>query len=356
MLKEQKFGKDITKGFRALVEKFLEVGPVGAQVALSDNSAVYALLTDKKMAEKADPYAPYYPGNAANFVKYVTRRKEPSGPVIFVLRPCEVKAVVELSKLGQVNLDNITLVSFDCAGTVPRTEFKEKAIPSGTDFMKKRDSWEVREICKSCDLVRHPAADVQVMLFDAKGDLVPIYAATEKGKRLVELLDGDAKDTEPPSDGLAKEQTARLDAQKKLFARLDSDVAGDDNLFRTFASCINCHNCMTNCPICICRECFFESEALEFDADTVIELAGRKGALRAPADTMLFQIGRMSHMSTSCVGCGACEEACPQDIPVGRVFKWVASRTQALFDYHAGYSFNEQIPLKEFKEDELSPV
>jgi formate dehydrogenase (coenzyme F420) beta subunit len=38
-------------------------------------------------------------------------------------------------------------------------------------------------------------------------------------------------------------------------------------------------------------------------------------------------------MSTACVGCGQCSNACPNDIPVMELFRTVAQRTQAVFDY-----------------------
>jgi len=60
-------------------------------------------------------------------------------------------------------------------------------------------------------------------------------------------------------------------------------------------------------------------------------------------------------MSTSCVACGACEEACPEDINIGQIFKWVGENTQSIFEYKAGRSWDEEIPLKEFSEEELEP-
>ena len=49
-----------------------------------------------------------------------------------------------------------------------------------------------------------------------------------------------------------------------------------------------------------------------------LRLTARCGFLPEP---LLFQLGRMSHMSLSCVSCGMCEDACPVDIPVGRIFQ-----------------------------------
>jgi formate dehydrogenase subunit beta len=71
------------------------------------------------------------------------------------------------------------------------------------------------------------------------------------------------------------------------------------------------------------------------------------------SDTLLFQITRLNHMATSCVGCGLCTSVCPSDIAVGTVFRALGARVQALFDYHPGRSLEEPAPVQEFREDEL---
>jgi formate dehydrogenase subunit beta len=61
----------------------------------------------------------------------------------------------------------------------------------------------------------------------------------------------------------------------------------------------------------------------------------------------------MFHVSQTCVGCGACEEACPQGIPLTKYFKGNSERLQGVFDYMAGRSLDETIPYVTFQEEEL---
>jgi len=62
------------------------------------------------------------------------------------------------------------------------------------------------------------------------------------------------------------------------------------------------------------------------------------------------------HMGTACVGCGQCANACPNDIPLTQLFRMVAHRTQAAFDYQAGRSADEPPPLTIFKEEEFDEI
>jgi formate dehydrogenase subunit beta len=84
--------------------------------------------------------------------------------------------------------------------------------------------------------------------------------------------------------------------------------------------------------------------------------AKRKGSIKMPRDTTLFHLGRMSHMATSCVGCGLCEQACPSNIPLLKIFKTVSYNVQQIFKYVPGRDLEEPLPLTTFKEDELRSV
>ena len=80
------------------------------------------------------------------------------------------------------------------------------------------------------------------------------------------------------------------------------------------------------------------------------------GGLRLPPETLLFHIGRMLHMSLSCVSCGACEDACPTSIPVAQVFSLVGSKNQEEFGYIPGRSPDEPPPLRIYEEEEFEEV
>jgi formate dehydrogenase subunit beta len=61
-------------------------------------------------------------------------------------------------------------------------------------------------------------------------------------------------------------------------------------------------------------------------------------------------------MSTACVGCGQCSNACPNDIPVMELFRTISQSTQQAFEYEAGISIEQDPPLSVFYEDEFPEV
>ena len=144
----------------------------------------------------------------------------------------------------------------------------------------------------------------------------------------------------------------REQAQKEL----ESRATGLDNLLDTFSKCINCHNCMRVCPICYCQQCFFDSNDMKFAFDDYLERAKVTGGLRLPPETLLFHIGRMLHMSLSCVSCGACEDACPTAIPVAQIFSLIGNKNHEEFDYVPGRSLDESLPLRKYEEEEFEEV
>ena len=148
----------------------------------------------------------------------------------------------------------------------------------------------------------------------------------------------------------------RKKKKKEVQERLKSKVMGIDNLLDVFSDCINCHNCRSACPICYCRQCYFESEKMKLPSDDYLMRAESKGALRFLPDTLLFHLGRMTHMSLSCVGCGACEDACPMSIEVAQIFSFVGERSQGLFSYIPGKNAEEPLSLRIYKEDEFHEV
>jgi formate dehydrogenase subunit beta len=98
------------------------------------------------------------------------------------------------------------------------------------------------------------------------------------------------------------------------------------------------------------------TDVFDHEPNQYLRWAQKKGAVKMPTDTLLYHITRLAHMSTACVGCGQCTNACPNDIAVMPLFRMIAHKSQQAFDYEAGRNLEEKPPLSEFKEDEFAEI
>ena len=317
----------------------------------------YVLIKDKSILKDSNYLPPTMFVQGAKAISSISRLDEGKIKIAAIMRPCEVRATIEIAKLGQVNLENITIISMDCPGVLKSSDFlkdPDKQIKIFEEAAKKSDDKIMRPVCQICDKSSMVSGDIHIGTIGAKKDTIFIISNSKKGDEVANKLDLDLKDNIDSWESKVKIiSEEKHKKRKKLHKELKAKVGGLDNLVETFSHCINCHNCMRVCPVCICRLCYFDSEKVKHTAEDYLDRAESKGSLRFLPDTALFQIGRMMHMSISCVSCGACEDACSMEIPVAQIFSMIADETQGLFDYVSGRSLDEPIPLIAYKEEEL---
>lgn len=357
---------DVTSALRGFLKRLLETEAVEAVLVPMETpagSVIPALVTDPALLDAAAPLAPVLGLNAARVVGPVTVR-QPRGRVAAVLRPCEYRALVELVKLQQAALDDLVTVVMDCPGTytVPvyqtmrangRVDLAGLLSGMRTGDLAPQSGYSFRDACQMCEKPHAEGGDVWLELFGA--DLsagIPVVLSEE--------LAGTLALSSAPEDGRRAEVVdkivrARTQTRDAWFAEIRERLE-KEGVEGVFAACVRCHNCMTVCPICYCKTCLFKSPVMEHEPIQYMNWAQRKGAYRLPADTMLFHLTRLNHMVLSCIGCGLCTDACPADLPVGRVFRAVGQQVQAVFDYVPGRSVEEPLPLITFREDEWSQV
>ena len=333
------------------------------------NVVMPTLVTDPKQLNGTDPLAPVFPLNAAKIVSRLTR-KPMGAKVAVVLRPCEIRAFVELVKLKQGRIEEVILVGIDCLGAFNNSDYIHIAGKKEEEFTSRfyRDvlsgknltfeGFDLASACKVCENPVPNGADILIGLFGIDiNDQLLIQARTPKGETLYDSLD--LSETEEPHERLAAveslvaERTAHRD---KMFAETTEATNSLEKLNTYFAECVNCYNCRVACPVCYCKECVFVTDVFNHDPVQYLRWAHRRGVIKMPTDTVFYHMTRIAHMSTSCVGCGQCTNACPNNIPVMELFKTVSYHTQKAFDYEAGRSIGDDLPLSVFREDELAEV
>jgi formate dehydrogenase subunit beta len=278
------------------------------------------------------------------------------------MRPCEIRAAIELYKLNQIHLDNIILVSHDCVGAVPLKTYvddpagSEKAFDEMLEARESNDA-AVKPVCRICVDFSLVDSDIHLGMIGLDGKSALLLANSDKGEALLDAMDmACEEDATAWSQAVAKLKVAREGKRSESLARTGVGLQGFDGLHETFSACIGCHNCQSACPICYCRQCYFDSEVAKKDQAALLNTAITRGGIAFPGDRVMFHTGRMAHMSLSCVSCGQCTDACPVAIPVADVFSYMAGLTQDTFEYMAGVRDGEPLPLRQYREKELAGV
>jgi len=351
---------------RRLLADLLEKGLVDAVLTPrpvpGGGNLAQALVDKPALLADADPVAPVMPVQSARILSALTAGGAPYR-LAAVLKACEVRAAVELAKLKQVDLGRVVLIGIDCLGTYEPNDYAA-LVAAGQDptahalaaaaagAVTPLAGAAFREACQMCEQPIAEGCALSVALLGGGGQALVSGAA-----ELLEVL-GYPEAPEPAGRAVAvaalvAERTATRDC---MLGEVRARVHDMDGLLAEFGRCIRCYNCMTACPICYCKECVFRSATFDHAPAAYEGWLHRHGALRLPADTLLFHLTRLNHMSASCVGCGVCSSACPNDLPVAQLFRAVGREVQALFDYHPGRSLSDELPLAVFREDELGDV
>ena len=299
---------------QGLLRSLLEKGVVEAllvPMTLPAGNTAPMLVTDAAALERADPLAPVLPINAARAASQLTMtgHKEKLG---VVLRACEIRALVELVKFQQAELENTLIIGVDCLGTYPVPDYQgagsKQAVVDGllagavTGDLKPYEGMAFRAACQICEQPL-PAGEHVALAVGLLG--------VERGKLYLRAREdvADALGLEGNGAPAGRKAAAgrlvaaRTEARDAAYAGFRERVHSMEGLLQEFSTCIRCHNCMINCPICYCRECIFRTPTFEHESQLFFQWAERKGTVRLLPDTLLFHLTRLNHMVTSCVGC-----------------------------------------------------
>jgi formate dehydrogenase (coenzyme F420) beta subunit len=355
--------------FKAVLQSGDFAGLLVAQHLPMRSTVMPTLVTDPDKLEGIDPLAPVFPINAAKVVSKLSR-KPIGGRIAVVLRPCEIRAFIELVKLKQGSVEDILLIGIDCLGAYGNVDYARFAGANGQDSTLKFyqnvsdgkgtafEDFDLSPACKACDHPIPENADLLIGLLG--GDLVTSLSAEAKspaGEALLEKLGLQAMEQPEKRKNAIGELLAERSAYRDSMFVETSEATKDLNrLMNYLAACVNCYNCRVACPVCYCKECVFVTDVFDHEPSQYLSWAKRRGILKMPTDTVFFHLTRLAHMSTACIGCGQCSNACPNNVPVMELFRTIANYTQKAFDYEAGRSLEDEPPLSAFREKEFSEV
>ena len=348
---------------KSLLEKGVVEAMVIPKALPSQDGFVQTLIRDPEKLNGVCVLSPTMPVQSARVISNLSV-KNLGMKVAAILR-----AAVELAKFLQVKLENLTLIGIDCPGTFEVPDYAKMVQegkggePLRKELLKSMEKGEIsppsgytfRTACQMCEYPV-PQTGVIIKLFGYKADQeIGIEIGDKLEKEIEEKGVLSFSDSEPASRGevvnkVIAERTKKRDALFQEFKEIVKDL---QSFLDRFSTCVRCHNCMVACPICYCKECVFRTPVFEHDGDQFLRWADRKGGIRMPTDTLIFHLIRMSHMVTSCIGCGLCDSACPSRLPVATLFRSVGDRIQKMFQYVPGRNIEEVPPVAAFREDEL---
>ena len=359
--------KGVEETMRDFLQYLLTENKVKGVISLTKRQSTqdvgYSLITQAEDLEEARPLYPLMPANGGKILARLTMTAPSKEPLAAVLKPCELRSFIELVKRAQGNLENILLISLTCPGVFPLEKSLngdlENAIPEYWNQTQNADLIPgTRPTCQSClHFTPHNAALVISLVGENNLDKsCRIFLTSNKGSEFAQGLGGSVQEQELESKDTELLRRKREADRTKRFEQIAAEASGISGIVKTFGKCIGCHGCSSVCPICYCDLCFFDSRENESSPFVFENDLERKGATRLPSGTIYFHLGRLSHMSVSCTGCGMCADVCPVDIPVSTVFAKVGESVQKAFDYTPGMSIEETVPFAIYKEGEFAEV
>lgn len=252
-----------------------------------------------------------------NLARYLV--KYPGKKIGIVAKGCDTRAIVSLIKEKKVNRDNICIIGVSCGGMTAVSDIDKKVPVSIIDSITENSGKIIITAGESkTELERKDFINVSC------GDCIypnPVISDETTGEKVTP----------------AKDRYGKIKEFEKL-----SEKERAEYFKKEFDKCIRCYACREVCPVCYCKECFTDSsEPKWIDSGTEY------------TDKSMYLIIRAFHMVGRCVDCGACTRVCPKGVDLNIMMNKIASDLKDNFQFEAGVSPDEKIPLITYKEDDF---
>jgi formate dehydrogenase subunit beta len=290
---------------------------------------------------KVNPLLPLMMENAAEALRQAMEL-EPQVSFAAVLRPCEVRAVIEMAKRGRFDLSRLVIVGVDCLATYDADFYHEVNANHPDDpywlmheslrFAQKGQITPYRYRI-ACQLCERPAADYQAV--DIMLGIIGVNArekvlvlADERSDvrfKLHKITDRKATEREAVEREVSLWRLAerRKEATARKLEEMGLADANMGVIMGYMSKCTLCGDCVEACPLC---------------TDELSE------AFKQGKETFINAFVNHSDRLVSCAACGMCQAHCPEDIPLCAINRALSQRIQARMSYVPGRDASEPRP------------
>jgi formate dehydrogenase subunit beta len=256
--------------------------------------------------------------NLASYAYF--KAEEYTGKIGIILKPCDVKSIVQLISEGLLAKDRVCAIVTGCSGIIDFKKIQKQAGGSKIISVKADEkNIEAVTVEKTMDL-----------------ELSGFYAD--------KCYSCNISDNPPYFDefieNTEKLSIIRHDNYAAVGEFENRDIAEVYAFWeKEFSRCIRCYACRNVCPLEVCRDrCIAQLDMPHWQSQKIDSAEGK-----------FFQQIRVFHLAGRCTECGECERACPANIPIVTMMKKVNKDILRLFDFIPGMDPGAKPPLLTFK-------
>jgi formate dehydrogenase subunit beta len=297
------------------------------------------MIEDPRLLKEVNPFKPLMTVNMARIVPEMLE-EHPDERLGVLLRPCEMRALIEIAKRSAFEMERLLTICVDCLGTYLVEEYAWRVARKQSADRLSQDTagalqfarqggiaaYRYRAACQMCASPSAQGADLnihvlglpvrqQVLIQGRDVDIVSDLRLTDiAGEAAGDMLVRQHERT------LAQLAERRGRTMKHITDALGEQVPKDiDALLVRFEECGECQRCLDACPIC----------TMEFPRRSASGGYTRKALMR---------------WLVSCAGCGMCEQACESHLPLAAIFGYIREKLDDELGYTPGRSLEEPLP------------
>lgn len=305
--------------------------------------------TDIDVLDEVNPFKPLMEINIAKSIPgYLSQY--PDAKIGAMLRPCEMRALTEMTKHSTFNLDELLTICVDCLGTLPADEYQWRLERIGKPHPSHAENrpdasddlaleaitfarqggiipYRYRSACQVCNSPAADHADINIHILG-----LPV-----RQQILLSIDDSDLAEPlqlENLAVGLADQ--ALIAQHERIVAKMSERHARTmervneglgsllpvdvEAVIRQLEGCGECQACMDVCPICSVDRPYRKADG-HYDRSSVMRWL------------------------VSCAGCGMCEQTCPSHLPTAAIFAHIRQQLAQDWEYVPGRSVDEPLPV-----------